>query len=93
MVKIAWQEVIKNRLMAYKKKTGGRKIGTPNHMPKEIKELIRAALDEAGGQAYLVDQAKNNPSAFMTILGKIIPQDVKAHVQHAFEPLIIKQAE
>lgn len=79
--------------MAYRKKTGGRKIGTRNHMPKELKELIRSALDEAGGQAYLVNQAKTNPSAFMTILGKIIPQDVKAHVQHAFEPLVIKQAD
>lgn len=54
----------------------GRKKGTPNKVNKELKELIRGALDAAGGQAYLQKQAEENPAAFMTLLGKIIPKDV-----------------
>lgn len=56
-------------------KTGRRK-GTPNKVNKELKELILGALDQAGGQKYLLQQAKENPAAFMTLLGKIIPKDV-----------------
>lgn len=63
--------------MAYKKKTGGRKVGARNKVPVEIKAMIRGALEELGGQKYLVQQAKENPVAFMGLLGKIIPIDMK----------------
>lgn len=56
----------------------GRKVGSENRITRELKEMIREALDEAGGVEYLLEQAKNNPNAFMTLLGKIIPVDVKA---------------
>lgn len=36
--------------MAERIKTGGRKAGTPNRMPSELRQLIVGALDEAGGQ-------------------------------------------
>lgn len=57
---------------------GGRQKGSPNHMTTEIKDMVRGALNAAGGQTYLVKQAKDNPSAFMTLIGKIIPADVNA---------------
>lgn len=57
---------------------GGRKKGQPNKVTAEIKDMIRSALEEAGGQTYLLSQAVNNPSAFMTLIGKIIPADVNA---------------
>lgn len=51
----------------------GRKKGTPNKTTKALKEMILGALDEKGGQAYLARQAEENPVAFMTLLGKVLP--------------------
>lgn len=33
------------------------------------------ALDDAGGQAYLTEQAQSNPTAFMALLGKVLPPE------------------
>jgi len=57
-------------------KAGGRVKGTPNKANAEIKDMIRGALDDAGGRAYLTQQALDNPVAFMGLLGKILPKDV-----------------
>lgn len=62
-------------------KTGGRKKGITNKVNAEVKELIRGALDEAGGQAYLVQQAKDNPTAFLALVGKILPKDINAKIE------------
>jgi hypothetical protein len=35
--------------------------------------MILAALDKAGGIDYLVAQAERNPSAFLTLVGKVLP--------------------
>ena len=35
--------------------------------------MILGALDDAGGQAYLMQQAEENPTAFLTLLGKVLP--------------------
>jgi hypothetical protein len=42
--------------------------------------MILGALDDAGGQDYLAAQAKQNPAAFLTLIGKVLPQDVHATV-------------
>jgi len=60
---------------------GGRQAGTPNKIPKELKEMIREALDRAGGVDYLQKQATDNPGAFLTLVGKVLPKDVRADVQ------------
>ena len=62
-------------------KTGGRKKGVTNKVNAEVKELIRGALDDVGGQAYLVEQAKANPIAFMVLIGKILPKDINAKIE------------
>lgn len=54
-------------------KTGGRKKGTPNKLNATVKEMILGALDKAGGQKWLEKQATENPVAFMTLLGKVLP--------------------
>jgi hypothetical protein len=59
-----------------RKKVAGRVAGTPNKVTKEIKDMIQGALEQAGGQAYLYQQALDNPTAFMTLIGKILPKDV-----------------
>lgn len=58
-------------------KTGGRKKGVGNKITRELKDMILAALDESGGIAYLKQQAQDNPSAFLTLVGKVLPLTVQ----------------
>ena len=57
-------------------KTGGRKKGVPNKITADLKGMILSALDDVGGQKYLVEQAKENPTAFLTLVGKALPKEV-----------------
>ena len=57
-------------------KTGGREKGTPNKISSDVKAMVLAALDSAGGESYLVAQAHDNPRAFLSLLGRIIPAQV-----------------
>ena len=59
-------------------KTGGRQKGTPNKFTGELREMVLNALATAGGEAYLVTQAKQNPTAFLTLVGKVLPLQVGA---------------
>jgi len=38
--------------------------------------MILAALDQAGGVAYLHDRAKDTPAAFLTLIGKVLPTQI-----------------
>lgn len=51
----------------------GRPKGSVNKITADIKSALLQAFDEVGGPAYLKQQAKENPQAFMTLLGKVIP--------------------
>lgn len=57
-------------------KTGGRKKNTPNKLTSELKDMILNALNTVGGEAYLVKCAENNPAAFLTLVGKVLPLQV-----------------
>ena len=57
-------------------KTGGRQSGTPNKITSDVKAMVLAALDRAGGEDYLLAQAHDNPKAFLSLLGRIIPTQV-----------------
>jgi hypothetical protein len=37
--------------------------------------MILGALDDAGGQDYLAEQARENPIAFLTLLGRVLPRE------------------
>ena len=54
-------------------KTGGREKGTPNKATTALKEMILGALSDAGGQQYLARIAAEQPAAFLTLLGKVLP--------------------
>ncbi len=54
----------------------GRVKGSTNKVTKALKDMILGALDGAGGQAYLTRQAEENPQAFMTLIGKVLPLQV-----------------
>ncbi|MGI4847244.1 MAG: hypothetical protein ACRYGK_03775 [Janthinobacterium lividum] len=54
----------------------GRPKGTPNKSTRLVKEMLLAALDKAGGVAYLLAQAKAEPKAFLILVGKLLPLQV-----------------
>jgi hypothetical protein len=64
--------------MAKGHKTGGRRKGTPNKVTGELKGMILQALDNAGGVGYLERCAKDNPTAFLSLVGKVLPLQVGA---------------
>jgi hypothetical protein len=59
-------------------KFGGRRKGTPNRITAELKDMILAAFDEAGGVDYLVKQAHSNPTVFLALVAKVLPLQVRA---------------
>lgn len=62
--------------MAIGRKTGGRQKGTPNKLPRDLKAQILAGLERAhkdGPEAYFAQQARDNPAAFMALIGKVLP--------------------
>lgn len=62
--------------MAVGRKTGGRVKGTPNKVTASLKDMILQALDQQGGAEYLYRQADENPAAFMTLVGKVLPMQI-----------------
>lgn len=74
----------------------GRKKGVPNKMTTEVKSMILAALEGAGGVAYLTERA-NDPrtaAAFLSLVGKVLPLQVTGQdgdaIQHAFRVEFVK---
>lgn len=55
---------------------GGRKAGTPNILNAQVKDMIVNALHRAGGEDYLYQQALEQPKAFMTLIGRVLPLQV-----------------
>jgi hypothetical protein len=69
--------------MAKGQKTGGRQKGTPNKITALLKDDILQAAEGAhpeGRVAYLTQQAQKNPTAFLTLLGKVLPMTVEGNV-------------
>lgn len=61
-----------------KKPGPGRPKGVQNKVTTEIKDMIRQALDNAGGVAYLQVRAEDprTASAFLSLVGKVLPMTV-----------------
>ena len=57
-------------------KIGGRQKGTPNKVTGELRQMILNCLDNCGGVEYLQRQADENPTAFLTLVGKVLPLTV-----------------
>lgn len=57
-------------------KTGGRKKGTPNKINTDLRGMIIGALSDVGGREYLARQAEENPAAFMSLVGRVLPREV-----------------
>lgn len=59
-----------------KPKTGGRAKGVPNKVNSDLKGMILTALSDVGGERYLKAQAMENPTAFLGLVGKVLPKEV-----------------
>jgi hypothetical protein len=55
----------------------GRPKGSVNKVTADVREMIIKALRLKGGVKYLVRQADENPKAFLALVGRTIPRDVK----------------
>lgn len=73
-----------------KDKTGGRKKGTPNKLTGDVKQMIVNALNRAGGEDYLTRQADENPKAFLTLVGKVLPLQVQGDPSAPFTIKIVR---
>ncbi|OUR75983.1 hypothetical protein A9Q83_16610 [Alphaproteobacteria bacterium 46_93_T64] len=62
-------------------KTGGRKKGSLNRINGNIKKEIQDAFFEAGGKDYLLTLSKTDPRAFLSLVGKVIPTEIKAEIK------------
>lgn len=66
----------------------GRKKGSKNKVPAALKDLILHALAGLGGADYLITQGQKNPAAFMALVGRVLPLQIKEGGQ---EPQMPKQ--
>lgn len=71
--------------MAKGKRTGGRQKGTPNKVTGALKDMVLQSLANVGGTAYLEQQARDNPNAYMSLVGKVLPLQVK---QDGADPVV-----
>jgi hypothetical protein len=54
----------------------GRRKGTPNKITGDVKAMIVGALNDVGGREWLAARALDQPVAFMSLLGKVLPLQV-----------------
>jgi hypothetical protein len=55
----------------------GRPRGSLNRVNASLKDMILGALRDAGGKSWLAQQAQENPVAFMALLAKLLPLELK----------------
>jgi hypothetical protein len=55
-------------------------MGSKNKLTVELKEMVFGALQDAGGQEYLLRQTDENPKAFLALVGKFVPRDIRTEV-------------
>lgn len=55
----------------------GRRKGIPNKVTGDVRACIHEAFNKAGGAAYLLQVAKDDPRTFCALLGKVLPTTVE----------------
>ena len=75
----------------------GKPKGTPNRLTVDLQHMISKALERAGGVDYLLEQARANPVAFMALVGRLIPKDIRVQGQislgSVIDALLLRRAE
>lgn len=68
--------------MQTRPKTGGRKKGTKNKVTRNIKEALLQSFEHIGGFEYLATQAYENPTAYMSLLAKLLPTQLEGSAEN-----------
>ena len=62
-------------------KSGGARKGSIRLHTTEVKEAVkRVFFDDLGGEKFLRKVAKENPSLFLSLVARLIPQEVRAEL-------------
>jgi hypothetical protein len=64
----------------------GRPRGSRNKITSTIKEALEASFDAIGGAEWLAQQAHQNSSAYLHLLGRLLPSELRAEIQGAGVP-------
>jgi hypothetical protein len=70
----------------------GRPKGSENKITKDLKAAILEAFDQVGGAQYLATQAVENPSAFLSLLARILPKDMNLTLVTDYANLVLEAA-
>lgn len=77
-------------------KTGGRQKGTRNLITTELKDMIMTALNDGptGGVKWLIKQRDENETAFLSLIGKVLPLTVAGDKNNpiVFQGLVIERS-
>lgn len=75
------QKLAENRSWEFGK---GRPKGVPNKATAAVKDMVVKALEGVGGVEYLMAQAHENPKAFLSLVGRVIPVQVQGDASAPF---------
>ena len=67
---------------------GGRPKGATNKHTAQLKDIILTALHEEGGVKYMRWCAREQPAAYLALLGKVLPTTLTTDgqpIRHVFE--------
>ena len=81
------------KLKKGRKKTGGRKKGTPNKTTTTVKEAIMNAFDKVGGEDYLVEIAKLDHKTFCSLLGRVLPKEISTSIHSDLDLMTTEELE
>ena len=68
------------------RKGPGRPKGSQNKMTMALKDMILKSLAMVGGEQYLAERAGDNPAAYLSLVGRVLPLQVKASDQEPTVP-------
>ena len=70
----------------------GRPKGSQNKVTKTIREAIEASFEQVGGAEYLAKMAEEQPTAYMTLLGKVLPAHMNISTKDTTFKLVVERA-
>lgn len=68
----------------------GRIKGSQNVITKTLKTAIMESFDRVGGVEWLVKLAQDDPKTYAQLIGRVIPLQVKAEVDHTVSGIVFK---
>ncbi len=70
----------------------GRPKGASNKVTKTIREAIETSFEQVGGADYLAKMAQDHPTAYMSLLSKILPAHMNVTHKDATFRLVVERA-